>query len=203
MARLRLIVGLVVLATLGGCDDATQQGPLVLADREFRGFRDVYPVLMRDCGFHACHGSEERPFRVYGPGRSRLTDDVRALEAITGDEISLSFSIALSMIDAEHPERSLLLNKPLALEAGGYAHGGIDDFGRNVYRTKDDEGYEVIERWVLDIPKTTCDELDTCCASAQLDEEQASLCKLTAALARKEGESACAPPLASFCPPDE
>jgi hypothetical protein len=140
---------LSALALLGlfACDDP-QQGYQV-SELEYQGFKDVYPVLIRDCGFHTCHGAEDRAFRIYGPGRARLTDDLRAYEAVTGDEISLSFSISLSMIDAEHPERSLLLIKPLAEEAGGAAHGGIDDFGRNVYRTKNDEGYKVIEKWVL------------------------------------------------------
>src|ERR1700755_2646142 len=32
---------------------------------------DVIPVLLRDCGFQACHGSPERFFRVWGPGRTR------------------------------------------------------------------------------------------------------------------------------------
>jgi hypothetical protein len=151
MDRLRLMLCVLTLGALGACDDP-QEGWKV-ADREFRGFQDVYPVLMRDCGFHTCHGADERAFRIYGPGRGRLTDDVRALDALTGDEVSLSFSIALSMIDADHPERSLLLTKPLAVEAGGAAHGGIDDFGRNVYRTKDDEGYKAIAKWVLSAPE--------------------------------------------------
>lgn len=150
--RLRLsALSVIAVVGLGGCDDP--QAGYHVADYEYSGFKDVYPVLMRDCGFHACHGAEERSFRIYGPGRARLTDDLRAYEAVTGDELSLSFSVALSMIDGEHPERSLLLIKPLAQEAGGAAHGGIDDFGRNVYRTKDDEGYKVIEKWVLSMPE--------------------------------------------------
>ena len=151
----RRTIALLSLALAGtgtsACDDP-QKGYEVV-DREYSGFTEVYPVLIRDCGFPTCHGSEDRMFRIYGPGRSRLTDDLRAYEAVTGDEISLSFSIALSMVDARHPEQSLLLKKPLALEAGGMAHGGIDDFGRNVYRTKDDEGYKVIEHWVMTAPE--------------------------------------------------
>jgi hypothetical protein len=153
----RFTAGLFVsLALASACDDS-QRGYEV-ADRDFSGFRDVYPVLIRDCGFPTCHGSEERMFRIYGPGRARLSDDLRAFEMVTGDELSLSLSMALSMIDAEHPERSLLLKKPLALEAGGTAHGGIDDFGRNVYRTTQDEGYEIIQAWVLAEPEPEDEE---------------------------------------------
>jgi len=133
-----------------GCEDS--KAGWSVPDREFQGFSDAYPVLMRDCGFHTCHGSEDRQFRIYGPGRARLDDDTRAYDAVTGDEISLSFGLALSMIDPEHPERSPLLRKPLALEAGGAPHDGVDEFGRNIYRTVNDEGYLTIARWVLQQP---------------------------------------------------
>ena len=53
------------------------------------------------------------------------------------------------MLDAEHPERSLLLKKPLAIEAGGASHGGNDDYGRNVYRSAHDQGYLAISRFVF------------------------------------------------------
>jgi len=139
-----LLIGAAL--TAAACDDPQDGWEPATLDRSFSA---VYPVLIRDCGFHACHGAEERFFRVYGPGRARLDDSLRAYEQVTGEELSISFSIALSMIDTEHPERSPLLVKPLALEAGGAAHGGIDDFGRNVYRTKEDEGYKALERFVL------------------------------------------------------
>ena len=106
--------------------------------------QDLHPVLIRDCGFHTCHGSEERMFRVYGVGRSRLDEDARAFEENSVDEVLLSFDLTLSMIDSEHPERSPLLRKPLAIEAGGSPHDGVDDFGRNVYRTVDEDGYKAI-----------------------------------------------------------
>jgi len=57
------------------------------------------------------------------------------------------------MLDPEHPERSLLLQKPLAVSAGGAAHGGVDLFGRDVYRTTSDEGYQAISRFVFAEPE--------------------------------------------------
>jgi hypothetical protein len=152
-----LLLGATLACGLSGvgCDDPQQGWEPAGLDRSFS---DVYPVLIRDCGFHACHGDQERFFRVYGPGRARLDDRLRAYEQVTGEELSISFSIALSMIDTEHPERSPLLVKPLALEAGGAAHGGIDDFGRNVYRTKEDEGYKALERFVLGIAEEEDEE---------------------------------------------
>jgi hypothetical protein len=53
------------------------------------------------------------------------------------------------MIDKADPASSLLLRKPLAVEAGGAGHLGVDKYGRNVYRTAQDTGYLVLARWVM------------------------------------------------------
>ena len=147
---LLLAPALALCSPLVGCKD-DEPAP-ALADREFRDFQEVYPVLLRDCGFPACHGARERFFRVVGPGRVRLDGDSTAFDGATGDEASASYQSALTMLDAEHPERSLLLKKPLAIEQGGASHGGTDDFGRNVYRTVHDEGYLAISRFVFAQP---------------------------------------------------
>jgi hypothetical protein len=136
------------LLCLAGCEAPPEPGAHI-ADRDFGDFQDLHPVLIRDCGFHTCHGSEERMFRVYGVGRSRLDEDARAFEENSVDEVLLSFDLTLSMIDDANPERSPLLRKPLAIEAGGAPHDGVDDFGRDVYRTVDEDGYKAIQRFVL------------------------------------------------------
>lgn len=123
-------------------------------ESSFRDFQVVYPVLLRDCGFHACHGAKERFYRVYGPGRARLDPDTQAFDGVTGDEASASYTFALSMIDVHHPEQSLLLRKPLAVAGGGSSHGGVDRYGRDVYRTVDDAGYVALEHWVSSVAKT-------------------------------------------------
>ena len=115
---------------------------------------EVFPVLLRDCGFHTCHGSSERFFRIWGPGRARMNPATRAFDLTTGPEISTGYQLVLSMIDARHPGRSLLLRKPLALEAGGSTHLGADKFGRNIYRTANDAGYLTIARWVFAVANT-------------------------------------------------
>ena len=112
---------------------------------------EVYPVLVRDCGFHTCHGSESRFFRVWGAGRTRL-DPSRssALDPATAAEINASYQRALSMVDATDRTRSLLLRKPLASAAGGAGHLGADRYGRNVYRSRDDQGYLILSRWIFE-----------------------------------------------------
>lgn len=146
-----------VLVLLGAaCDDRV--AGTVPADREFSAFQQVYPTLIRDCGFHTCHGSEERFFRVWGAGRARLDPETRALDGSTGIEASFSFDSALSMLDERNPEQSLLLRKPLAVSAGGASHGGVDPYGRDVYRTVNDEGYLAIARFVFSMKEEEEDD---------------------------------------------
>ena len=153
MSRALQLVAL--LLALNGCAEPLQ--PVKIADRSLNDFTAfVIPVLLRDCGFQACHGSQERFFRVYGPGRTRhdpSTPEVGPEAGLTGFERDYSYQLALGMIDREDPARSPLLRKPLAVEAGGSGHEGVDKYGRNVYRTPDDEGYLQIAQWVFSEPK--------------------------------------------------
>lgn len=123
------------------------------AKPSFQQFQvEVFPVLLRDCAFSTCHGSKDRFFRVWGPGRTRLNPMISAeFDKLTGDEASNTYQLALSMIDAAQPSRSLLLRKPLAVEAGGAGHRGADKFGRNIYRTVNDPGYLSIAHWVFTV----------------------------------------------------
>jgi hypothetical protein len=152
-AQLRLLLGLALGCGFGCADEQTQSG---FAWREFMQFqREVYPVLLRDCGFPACHGASERFFRVWGPGRVRLPREMGlpgAFDQSTLDEQSATHSLSLAMIDSDRPERSLLLRKPLAVEAGGAGHFGVDKYGRDVYRTAQDSGYLALARWVFTKP---------------------------------------------------
>ena len=128
----------------GGADDATIASPNRAAfDTQ------VWPILVRDCGFSACHGSEQRFFRVVGPGHERLDSAVQFSAPVTQVELQLSYDRARSMINAQDPGRSLLLLKPLAQAAGGVGHEGTDGFGRNVYQRVDDPNYQVLVQWAV------------------------------------------------------
>ena len=143
----RSLIVLVASSLIACGGDAPE---LVLAQADFPTFQgQVYPVLLRDCAFFACHGSSERFFQVYGPGRARLDPMTTALDPTTMDELIQSYNRALSMIDAQDPARSLLLRKPLALSAGGSGHEGVDAWMRDVYSSKQDPGYAALEAWVL------------------------------------------------------
>jgi hypothetical protein len=149
--RLRAVLSFILLGCLAGCADETTE--LVVSTPDRATFEtEVYPVLLRDCAFHACHGSTDRFLQVFGPGRGRIAPELKPLDPTAPIEIQHSYDRARSMIDAQRPERSLLLKKPLATEAGGSGHEGADELGRNVYQAKSDPGYAAIQRWVLGVP---------------------------------------------------
>ena len=149
--RLLVLAGMCCLVS--GCQPVSDDAMPVR--RDFTSFREnVHPVLLRDCGFPACHGSPQRFFRVWGPGRARLPGETSTPEPFdlpTGDELSASYSLALSFIDGADLGNSDLLRKPLAIEAGGTSHDGIDAFGRNIYRTQADSGFVSLTAWVYSL----------------------------------------------------
>jgi hypothetical protein len=138
----------LLIATTGACANETTELVVSTPDRQ-QFEQEVYPVLLRDCGFNACHGSTERFLQVFGPGRGRMSPDIKPLDMIVPAEVNHSYDRARSMIDGNHPEKSLILRKPLAAKAGGSGHEGADELGRNVYQSKIEPGYAAIARWVL------------------------------------------------------
>lgn len=150
--QLRAALGLLALAGCGGESPTAEPPPVDRAVFE----ADVYPILLRDCGFPACHGDRDRFFRVFGPGRTRLDLGTALYAAPTEDELDAAFDRARSMLAAvPDPRQALLLRKPLAASAGGGAHEGLDALGRNVYASTDDPAWRVLAAWAgaeLDAP---------------------------------------------------
>ena len=140
-----LLLGALVLA--GGCDATSPRAGLPDLDADVFGSQ-VYPILVRDCGFPACHGTPDRAFRVFSPGRARLDEMTLLSDPPTAAEIDDALGRSLSMLaDAPRVEESLLLRKPLSASAGGAAHGGMDSFGRNVYPDRLDPAWQTIAAW--------------------------------------------------------
>ena len=146
--------GCLLLAAVIACACADiDEGGAALATPDRAVFdAQVWPILGRDCGFSACHGSEPRFFLVFGPGHERLEPAMRVADMVTPAELQLSYDRARSMIDVDDPTSSLLLKKPLEVAAGGSGHEGTDAFGRDVYRSVDDPNFQVLVRWVLGVP---------------------------------------------------
>lgn len=109
----------------------------------------VQPVLTKYCATFACHGDGRRFLRLYARNRLRLggaeTDRNAFMRAA---EREANYLAARAMVDAEHPEQSLLRLKPLQESAGGYFHGGETEYDAgNVFATVDDPEYQVIVAW--------------------------------------------------------
>jgi len=145
-ARL-VLAATVVLTGLTACAEGS--AALEIPDADTRRFlEDVYPVLLTNCGFPACHGNAARFFVVYGPGRARLDAATDIMADVTAAELALSYTRARSMLIAPGgPTSSLLLRKPLAVSAGGAAHAGDDAWGSAVIQSKRDPRYEALFFW--------------------------------------------------------
>jgi hypothetical protein len=140
----------VMMILLAGCASDDLLAPRPASTLDPNAFRcDVEPVLVARCAFFACHGSGQRPFRVYAPNRLRL--DVAPIarnSPLTADEEAANLTSASGFTgDDSHPP--LLLLKPLDVRAKGYFHEGQDLYkGDDVFLTTNDVGYQRIAMWI-------------------------------------------------------
>jgi hypothetical protein len=138
-----------LIASFSGCVNG-EADPLPPAPDRALFEQMAYPVLLRDCGFPACHASSERFFQVFGPGRVRMDLQVDIFDPATPIEMQHSYERARSMLlSAPNTEASLLLRKPLEMEAGGAGHQGRDSLGRDVYPSRADAGYQALLSWAM------------------------------------------------------
>lgn len=151
----KLAAGCVLLSlSLLGAACAEESPVLELENPNLVVFQQAaYPILLRDCGFPACHGNTDRFFRVYGPGRTRLVPTTPQDEPVMPDEIQESYTRAVSMLVHDRDLiDSPLLHKPLDTSAGGPSHAGEDAWGRNVYVSTSDPGYAALVNWAYSNP---------------------------------------------------
>lgn len=137
--RLRPAAALLA-ALLPACDDPERVVP---APDRARFGAEVYPLLLRDCSFPACHGDPRRPLFVPGPGRTRLGTPESPLDEPTRDEVDLAYDRARAWLLAEGDEPPPLLHKP----GPRAAHEGRDEHGRNVYEDPDSPGLAILKSW--------------------------------------------------------
>lgn len=149
-ARRNVALAVTLLSTTLwiGCAASTEPPGIATPDRQVFDAQ-VWPILVRDCGFSACHGDPARFFRVLGPGHERLDPAMRLAAPVTEAELQYSYDRARSMLDPEDPSLSPLLRKPLEVAAGGSGHEGIDTFGRDVFQNRQDPRYQALANWAL------------------------------------------------------
>lgn len=123
---------------------ACESEPVELPAPSYATFRaEVYPILVRDCGFARCHGDASRYFVVHGPGRARLDPTLDLFDPPSEDELLAAYQHARGMLASSSDVLdSPLLTKPLE----GHAHAGRDRFGRNVWRD-DEPALQLLEDW--------------------------------------------------------
>src|SRR5262249_42844710 len=104
------------------------------------------------CAMPACHGTVRRPLAIYAPGRERYQVGWdRPTAPITQFELDANYGIAAGFTTTTATGDAWLLQKPLAIAAGGYYHRGRDLFGRDredVFVSKSDPGYQILASWV-------------------------------------------------------
>lgn len=147
-------LAVVMFFVIGAC--APDSSVLYVPEPDAQEFAaTVYPLLLRDCAFPACHGHRARFFRVFGPGRTRLNGEVLPLDPALPDEVAQTYARARSMLSNNGSVLdSLLLRKPLATSAGGAGHEGDDNWGGNVYETQDDPAYMTLKAWALEAARS-------------------------------------------------
>jgi hypothetical protein len=69
-------------------------------------------------------------------------------EGWTAEQSRRNFDVVTKLIDTDDPERSRLLLKPLAAEAGGLAHTG-----GTYWRSREDPEYQAVLTWIRSLPK--------------------------------------------------
>ena len=143
MFDIRALASSLFLLCPLGCESPPTElpGPSASVFRE-----QVYPLLLRDCGFVNCHGDDDRFFVLYGPGRTRLDASMDVFDPPTEDELWFSYQSARGMLTHDRDVfDSPLLSKPFE----GRGHQGLDHFGRNVWQA-DDPAWRTIVPWALE-----------------------------------------------------
>lgn len=126
-----------------GCGPAPATMDLPVGDDAF--FRErVSPHLESRCASAGCHGRPERPLSLYARGQHRA-DPSRAFldEPLSDEELTENARRVAAFALGRSARDSLAVQKPLAIAAGGVAHGGGD-----VFLDASDEGCRALIAWL-------------------------------------------------------
>jgi hypothetical protein len=108
----------------------------------------VEPELLGSCAFRNCHGKAERPLHLYSMAGVRGPNANASDITLSDEEERANFQSAVVYASATSAGLPDLLRKPLQLEQGGAGHGGVDRFGRNVYGSQQEAGWQALSDWV-------------------------------------------------------
>lgn len=162
--KLGLLAALLALA----CGCAVDNPPQDWAPVQRVSFEcAVQPIFARECSMPDCHGNSARRLQILAPGRMRLAAELaKALAAqpaeereaghhpvLTPAEIDFNFAQARSMvIPGQAPQDCALLNRPLAVAAGGMYHVEAGD----IFASALDLDYVTLQVWIEGAGKEMC-----------------------------------------------
>lgn len=109
--------------------------------------QQVETELMGSCGFSNCHGAAARPMRIFALAGNRIRPGLPTQE-LTEEEHRANYDRVRSYAAKTSAELPDLLRKPLQVEQGGSGHTGVDRFGRNIYGSKADPRWVLLDDWV-------------------------------------------------------
>ena len=133
--------------SLSACVESPGQREMVLFD-DFDGFvTRVQPILDRSCANPSCHGNVERPLEIFSVHQHRIqADEIFMDTPLSERELWRNFERVCSfLVDFDDPAECALLEKPLAIEAGGGAHvGGTQFFDES------NQDYQELLSWITE-----------------------------------------------------
>lgn len=130
--------------------DLDDPAPAIALDEAWFRCR-VQPVLAKSCAMNACHGDGRRYFRVFARNRLRLAipSEIQRNAPLTDAERRANFDAAAALVDANDPDESMLLKKPLSPALGGYYHRGAELFGGgDVWTEASDPDLAAVRDWI-------------------------------------------------------
>jgi len=142
--------GILLFSLVLACDGSLgEQKSLASLDEPY--FRcKVQPVLTKSCSAFACHGDAKRFFRVFARNRLRAQGAEKDRNAPFSDaERAANFDSARAFVDDGSIDDSLILVKPLDVNAGGRFHRGREIYGQgDVFSDRNDPDFKTLQSWL-------------------------------------------------------
>jgi hypothetical protein len=139
---LRVASALTVLLLLG-CPAIPEQEEIAIELGDVDSFSTyVQPVIRDTCTSLDCHGKIERPLRLYAIWGLRIDSSQRDMPE-TSEEMAANADAMFTMDPDLLAGESLVLLKPLAVDAGGMKHEGDD-----IFETRDAPGFVCLQAWL-------------------------------------------------------
>ncbi|MCA9606367.1 MAG: hypothetical protein KC619_12260 [Myxococcales bacterium] len=147
----RFVLGAVLAMTAASCvgpGEPVFVEPLDVAFYE----ASVEPVVHWSCASLECHGQDGRPLRIYSVDGLRMSDALRGRPLSPAEAEWNAFAFAGVDPMAASVDESVVLEKPLSVDAGGLHHEGDD-----LWPDRSDPSYLCLRGWLAGDPSAAAD----------------------------------------------